>query len=487
MRRRRRNAAALALLTTSFVAALAAQPAGAFQLGVDPANSSLKPAFAGLFSTGLKASNARVSRTLVSWMHVAPTKPKSPSSPSDSAYRWTELDSFVRITSSAGVQPLLAFYNAPAWAEGRRRSRTVRPGSWMPNPSQFGLFMRAVATRYAGNTPDPLGPAGRKLPKVSLFQGWNEPNYQHYLTPRSTAVEQVRSLQNQAYNNIKSVNPGATVALGGLGPYGSTTARIEIQPQAFLMSLLCLSGSWRLPVARGCPVKASFDAVDFHPYTWFGTPTTRAVSPEGGALGNAPDFRKLLDAAVKYGNVVPSGPKQLWTTEFGWLTNPPGHRLSRTRVVGLSPVTAAAYTAESIYRLWSWKVDLALWQSLVDVLDPAPTTRHDNNWPGGLYEYNSLSGTPRPKLTLTALAFPVFASQGTLWALSPCKGGLARVTFQQRTNAISTWVNAATVIPNADGIALTSWTKPATSTLVRALATGPSCSATSMSVGIAAR
>ena len=474
----------LAALTCS---AVNTQPASAFVLGMDPAISNPKPAIAELYVAGLKATNARVARALVSWWTIAPTKPANPTSPRDSAYRWRTLDAFVRRTANAGVQPLLGFYNAPAWAEGRRRSRTVRPGSWMPNASYFGLFMRALATRYNGTTPDPLGPSGTKLPRVLLYQSWNEPNYQYYLTPRSTAVEQFRSLQNQAYNNIKSVIPEAKVGLGGLGPYGSTTASIEIQPQAFLMSLLCLSGSWRLPVGHGCPVKASFDAVDFHPYTWFGTPTTRAVSPEGAALGNAPDIRKLLNAAIKFGNVYPAGAKQLWATEFGWLTNPPGHRLSRTRVVGISPVTAAAYTAETIYRLWSWKVDMALWQSLLDALDPAPTSRHDNNWPGGLYEAGSTASAPKAKLTLTALSFPVFSSTATLWATAPCRGSNARVTFQQRANAVATWTNAVTVTPNDDGVAVSAWTKPRAATLVRALATGPSCSATSMSVGIAAR
>ncbi|MCX6390679.1 MAG: hypothetical protein NT122_08655 [Solirubrobacterales bacterium] len=292
----RRSAFFIAVASAALAVAVAAPSAGAFTVGIDPTGAGS----ASMVITGLNDTNAGISRTLISWRNTAPTKPSNPANPADPAYHWTSIDAFVRNAATAGVEPMVSILSAPSWAEGPRRPSSALAGTWRPNATQFGLFGAALATRYSGTTADPLGPAGRKLPRMKLYGGWNEPNYQAYLTPRSEAVELDRAMQNKFYDAIKAVQPTATVALGGLGPYGSNKASSEIQPQAFLEQILCLNGSWRLATPVACPVKVKFDAADFHPYTWFGGPTTRAASPDGGALGNAPDFRKLLDYAIKW-------------------------------------------------------------------------------------------------------------------------------------------------------------------------------------------
>ena len=483
----RRSAFFIAAASAALAVAVAAPSAGAFTVGLEPYGSP-----SGSFTTAaLRATNAGVLRTFAYWHQIAPTKPANPANPADPAYKWIRLDADVRSAADAGAEPLINILSAPSWAEGPRRASSARAGTWKPNAAQVGFFGAALATRYSGTTADPLGPAGRKLPRVRLYGGWNEPNYQAYLTPRSEAVELNRAMQNKYYDAIKAVQPTATVALGGLGPYGSNKASSEIQPQVFLEQILCLNGSWRLATPVACPVKVKFDAADFHPYTWFGDPTTRAASPDGGALGNAPDFRKLLDYAIKWKTVLPEGAKQLWVTEFGWLTNAPGRKVSRTTTVGISPATAGAYTSETLYRLWAAGVNIAVWYSIVDTKDPKPLANSDRNWPGGLYfwpglkTYCASSAVPCAKPAVQAMRFPVFATKSKLWAMSPCRGVGATVTFQSRVTATSAWVTAGTVAPGADGVATKSWTAPTNATLVRATGAGTSCSDTGVTVKIA--
>jgi hypothetical protein len=61
--------------------------------------------------------------------------------------------------------------DAPGWAE----PSGVAHGT-TPNPSAFGDFARAAASRYGGSF------AG--LPRVRYWQAWNEPNLNLYLKPQ---------------------------------------------------------------------------------------------------------------------------------------------------------------------------------------------------------------------------------------------------------------------------------------------------------------
>ena len=64
-------------------------------------------------------------------------------------------------------------------AEKRRACR--------PNAKQFGLFVRALGTRYSGTYADE-NQGGGTLPRVDRWSMWNEPNQPGWLNPQSTSV-----------------------------------------------------------------------------------------------------------------------------------------------------------------------------------------------------------------------------------------------------------------------------------------------------------
>src|SRR5207302_5154779 len=126
------------------------------------------------------------------------------------------------------LEVLFTINGAPTWAEGPHRPTSAPAGTWRPDPRQLALFARAAAERYSGSFPDPQNP-GQALPRVRLWQVWNEPNLDTYLNPQwvrhghsfvASSPIQYRSLLNSAYGAIKSVHADNVVGTAGTGPYG---------------------------------------------------------------------------------------------------------------------------------------------------------------------------------------------------------------------------------------------------------------------------
>jgi len=439
-------------------------------------------------------SRSGIYRSMVAWSHVAPTKPANPNNPADPAYDWSEPDRAVRFAAQTGLDPEFSVFEAPAWAEGKGRPKTgygaarnepPYKGSWKPSAMALKQFATALAKRYNGSTPDPLHPSTNLL-RVSSYEAWNEPNYKMFLSPqfegsKLVVINNYRALLNGFYAGIKSVQPTAVVSSAGLGPYGSSSQGSEVQPQIFTRGLLCLEGtSSSLKKARSCPTKATLDAISIHPYTVFGTPTTKAAAADGGAFGNTPSFKKAIDFAVSRRTVLPSKPKQLWVTEFGWLTNPPGRTVSSKLSLGVKPKLAAVYISEGIYRLWSWGVTRAIHFNL----------RDQGGFPDGLYfwpEGSTRSSQATPKPSLKAFRFPLMAigqrgTLGKLWAISPCRGDGAVVAIQFRRRG--RWTSAATMTPDASGLVNQSISIPNSANSVRGIAKSPGCSEGSITMPI---
>jgi hypothetical protein len=424
----------------------------------------------------------RVFRQQQHWSSIAPTRPTNPTDPSDPAYDWARVDKFARLSESVGAEPLINFFSAPAWAEGPGRISSAAPGSWKPNLTALHDFSVALATRYSGSFPDPDN-AGRSLPRMRLFEAWNEPNYKYFLQPQFETVNRRRTLTvpsryremlNTIFDGIKSVQPDSIVMTSGLGPYGRSSQGVEIQPQSFTRDLMCLGGNLYYLKDAPCPVKPKFDAVAIHPYTLQGKPTDKARDPNGGGLGNTPDFIKTIAAAVKFDNVAPAGPKPLIATEFVWLTNPPGRVSVGGAKFGIAPTLAGQYTSETIYRLSRWGVTGAIWYGLRD---------RPNSWPGGLLFTGNSVAESIGKPGLTAFLTPFFASATSTgiryWAKSHCMGPNAVVTFEGKVGR--TWTVFRSAIPDADGVAQETAARPRGVNLFRAIATDlTGCSMTSV-------
>lgn len=59
-------------------------------------------------------------------------------------------DGAVEAASDGGLEILLSFTGAPAFAEGGKRPASVADGAWKPSARAVGAFATALARRYQG-------------------------------------------------------------------------------------------------------------------------------------------------------------------------------------------------------------------------------------------------------------------------------------------------------------------------------------------------
>jgi hypothetical protein len=232
----------------------------------------------------IRATGSSVVRIPVDWRYavnpslLAGFDASDPGSP---AYSFGPIDAAVRDTVAAGLTPLLVVWHAPAFAEAPDRWPYAYPGSWAPNPAALREFAVALARRYDGSFPDPEAP-GRALPRVKLFQAWNEPNLARYLEPQWVVSNGhwsafspllYRQLLNAFYAGVKSVSPDDVVVAAGVAPNGDPAGVGRMTPVQFLRGMLCLEGS----VRSVCPDPSHFDILAFHPLS-FEDPDRAAAS-----------------------------------------------------------------------------------------------------------------------------------------------------------------------------------------------------------------
>jgi hypothetical protein len=369
-------------------------------------------------------AGARAVRVNVNWAAVAPTtRPAgfNPSSPASGGYNWTSLDRSVTELAGHGIKVVLTIYDAPAWAEGPNPPPHFQPGTWRPSPSQLAAFATAAARRYDGRYPNPASP-GTSLPRVSDWQGWDEPNLDFYLTPqwtRSAGKWQPASpaiyaaMQNAFYAAVKKVSRSNYVIMGGTAPFGDPPGGQRMQPVAFYRTLFCLRGAKAL-TPTSCPDRVHFDAVDHHPYSISG-PLWHAGNADDVSIPDMYKITRVLGAAERAHHVLPVGKKSVWATEIEWDTNPPDPH-------GVPIQRQARWLEQALYVLWNQGVSTVMWLQLVDA---PPVPNYASTYQGGLY---LLSGKAKP--ALTAYRFPFVVTKlghGRVraWGRSPSSGTLA--------------------------------------------------------------
>jgi hypothetical protein len=253
---------------------------------------------------------------------------------------------------ATGLNPLLTVEQAPGWTERDKRGST---GTGSPDPLQFGLFGEAVARRYSGTV------AG--LPRVRMFEAWNEPNASFFLYPQRNADGSshspalYREMVNRFAAGVHRVHADNVVVAGALFPFTlSRAAARTIGPYRFMRELLCLSE--KLKVVPGCGPTVQFDAWSHHPYT-SGDATHKAGHPDSISLGDLARMKKVLRAAVRQKRIVSRGSVKFWVTEFGWDTAPADPK-------GVPLALHARWVSEALYRSWSEGVSLFVWYRLRD-------------------------------------------------------------------------------------------------------------------------
>jgi hypothetical protein len=441
-------AACAGLLALGAASAEAARP---FQTGFNQFPTTAFSGSQAVAGFGLvKAAGGSIVKLHLDWAMVGATQPADETDPADPAYNWASFDQLVVNTVANGVRPLVQIDRAPAWASGAD-ARTD------PNPAAFGRFAEAAARRYDGTFDPPEDGVGNPLPRVKLWQAWNEPNYARFLLPQRTAgklssPKLYRTMVNAFATGVKNANPGNLVMAGGMGPFRQTN---NAAPFAFMQQMLCLNS--KLKGVKGCgPVK--LDIWSTHPYT-SGAPTRHAYGPSDASLGDLPDMQRYLKAAVKAKKIVSNGAVLFWIDEFGWDSNPPDPK-------AIPASLHRRWTAEVQYRLWKAGITALLLHQLAD-----------NEWTGacgdpfqsGLFGYAADIANAQPKGSVQAFRFPFVAlresKRNRVWGRTPTSKP-ATVTVQRRRG--STWRSVGTLKADRYGIFNGLWKKSWSTGLLRA-------------------
>jgi hypothetical protein len=383
-------------------------------------------------------------RLLLYWRRVADgAEPENPTDPGDPAYDWAQTDQQVHDADAAGLEVILVFRSAPDWAQGMQHDSE---GSFKPDPAKLAAFATAAATRYNGGA----------HPAVRWWEVWNEPNLKAFLKPqfdskgRPYSPGLYRRLLNAAAPAIRGVNAANLVVAGNTAPFGNTG---NMKPLSFLRKVLCVTEK---PTPKAtCTSKVRADVFTHHPYT-NGNAFHHAVDPDNVSLGDLPEWRRLINAAVKVGHVLGRNGKPrksvgLWATEIGWDSNPPDPE-------GVPTKLHARWTAEALYQVWRSGLTMAVWTQLRDYpLSNDPTF---GAYQAGLYYYpDALHPDPWPKLALKAFRFPFVAYKAngriSIWGRTP-NGDPGAIKIQRKTSSGS-WLTKKPVTANANGIFTLSW------------------------------
>jgi hypothetical protein len=346
------------------------------------------------------------------WSSMAPdplshTRPAGFDASSPAAYAaslWAPYDAIVRAAASRKIGVDLALEApAPLWATAPGVPPGTSPGfvgAWEPSAKEYGLFVKAVATRYDGH----YKPAGQSvaLPAVRFWSVWNEPNYGAQLAPQAINNSTVeispiyyRQLRDAAWTAFGQTGHAKDkILIGEIAPRGETTGGLPgnfsgMVPLRFIRALYCVDGSLHplrgtAATLRGCPPTAAgskafpsehpglFQASGFafHPYPQ-GQVTPNVATPHEPDYADLPKLHSLedtLDGAMgAYGS---TSRLPLYDTEFGYQTNPP-ETISRA----ISPTTAAYYMNWAEYISWR-NPRVASWDQYL-LTDPPPPSNFD--------------------------------------------------------------------------------------------------------------
>jgi hypothetical protein len=233
------------------------------------------------------------------WFHVERQQGK---------YDWSDSDKTIGNLASHGIKSIPVLFGTPYWAT----QNSIAPPpidlpilfphangtAYPPNDTATGAtgwsnFVRAAARRYGPGGSFWRGPYRRQhrsaapVP-VRTWQVWNEPNIGYYFWPQPS-VPKYAGLVELTHSAVTRVDPGATLALGGL------PCRAEFSCTKYLRELFARSG-----------IERDFDLVAIHPYA----PSVNYMLKE---------IRQARQVIDRHGD-----PRtRIWVSELGWGSDPP--------------------------------------------------------------------------------------------------------------------------------------------------------------------
>jgi Cellulase (glycosyl hydrolase family 5) len=315
-------------------------------------------------------AHAGIVRTTVYWSRIAETRPKNATNPFDPAYRFDDLDEFVRNAGLHGMEVMLTIWGTPPWANGGK-GQNYAP----TRMADLQNFARALAFRYSGRF--------QGLPFVRYYTVWNESNLGLFLSPqynangKAIAPSIYAHLFRAAYAGIKAGNRRALVGIGetsarGRDHYLGKKGTQETESPGKFAELLSLEKP-----------RLKFDAWSHHPYpTSPSQKPTQQVRWPNVTLTQLPRFEDSLSHWFKRKEIP------IWITEYGYETKPgepKGVTLAQQRNYLRQAINIAANDP---------RVEMFIWFILRD--DPTSA------WQSGLVNRN---GTKKPSFnTFAALA-----------------------------------------------------------------------------------
>ncbi len=313
-------------------------------------------------------NNASILRTLVTWADIAPDKPASAANPFDPAYRFDDLDEFVRNAQLRDTEVLITLWGTPKWANGNK-GRNYLPTSM----TDFQNFAKAVASRYSGRTPG--------YPFVRFFGIWNESNLGLFLSPQFNSKGQIVSpaayakLAAAGYAGIKAGNSKALVAIGETSSSGRDKKKAGASDAV-------APGTFAQLVAKANK-KLKFDAWAQHPYPVpVNQKPTQKVRWPNVALTSLPQFETSLDTWFGRKNIP------VWLTEYGNETKP-GEPKGVTEAQQASYLTQAIDIAKKDKR-----VPMFIWFVMKDSAGSL--------WQSGIYRTTGAAKPAQPKFSAAA-------------------------------------------------------------------------------------
>lgn len=313
-------------------------------------------------------NNATIIRSLVTWADVAPTKPANAADPFDAAYRFDDLDEFVRNAQKNNAEVLLTLWGTPMWANGNK-GRNYLP----PSMADFQNFATAVASRYSGRN------AG--YPFVRFYGIWNESNLGLFLSPQFNSKGQIvgpaayAKIAAAGYAGIKAGNSKALVAIGETSSSGRDKRKAGVSDAV-------APGTFARLVAKANK-KLKFDAWAHHPYPVpVNQKPTQKVRWPNVALTSLPQFETSLDTWFGRKNIP------IWISEYGNETKPGEPR----------GVTEAQQAANIPQAIGIAKKDKRVQMFIWFVLRDSPGSL----WQSGIYRNDGSAKPGQPKWAATA-------------------------------------------------------------------------------------
>jgi hypothetical protein len=417
---------------------------------------------------GLGVDRVRV--TLL-WKNVAPaptsrTRPAGFDATRPEAYpvgAWDRYDFLLYEAKARGIEVNFNVTGpAPLWAT-KPAPRPEIVDTFEPSAQEFGAFVTAAARRFSGTYPDsPYVALENRIPRVSYWSIWNEPNHAGWLTPQwnaesktafARAASLYRELLDAAWTALQTTGHGKdTVLIGETAPKGFPTKGIKkyVEALTFVRALYCVDSRLKLlkgkaATALGCASKPSafraahpalFGATGFghHPYELIFGPTRKPASANWVTLANLGRLTKALDTAFRrYGS---KRKLPLYLTEYGYQTNPPDK-------TGVSFARQAAYLNQAEYIAWKNKRVKTLAQFLL--------VDDDIKVPAG-FQSGLLTRTGKQKPSFGAYRLPLWVTSvrgrtAKVWALlrSAPNGKKATADIQFRAKGGKKWVRVKRV------------------------------------------